>query len=102
MRELSAIEAQAVSGAWAKNWGDALLGAVAGSQAGAAAGLMFGGKFGTGGGWIVGGISQLFGWTGSAAFGFVAGGILGALVGGNEAKAIIIDWGGKLLPAYAK
>ena len=101
MRELSAIEVHAVSGAWAKSCGDALLGAAVGSQAGAAFGMMFGGKFGTGGGWIVGGIAQLCGWIGSAAFGLGVGGILGALFGGDETKAIAIEWGGKVFPAYA-
>ncbi|WP_034917882.1 hypothetical protein [Erwinia sp. 9145] len=85
MRNLSVVEVSAVSG------GD-LEGAIWGLFDGMATGMSIGGKWGGAGGFIVGGISQLFGLIIPTIMGGIAGFAIGAITDVSTVAALIADY----------
>ncbi|ADO11272.1 MULTISPECIES: DUF5862 family protein [Pantoea] len=85
MRTLSYEETNAVSGA-------DLQGAVIGMVDGAATGMAIGGKWGGAGGFIVGGISQLFGLIIPTIMGGVAGLVIGAATDTASVQSLLADY----------
>ncbi|ORM54449.1 hypothetical protein HA41_05530 [Pantoea conspicua] len=85
MRTLSHEELNSVSGA-------DMAGALFGMMDGAATGMAIGGKWGTGGGWIIGGISQLVGIIVSPIMGGLLGLVVGAATDVDTVRELIADY----------
>ncbi|UIL52627.1 MULTISPECIES: Blp family class II bacteriocin [Pantoea] len=85
MRTLSHEELNSVSG------GD-LAGALFGMMDGAATGMAIGGKWGTGGGWIVGAISQLVGIIVPPIMGGALGLVIGAATDVDTVREVVADY----------
>jgi len=91
MKEISLIEMTKVSGAGGLMDGDfngAFWGAITGALDGFGSGCAVGGKYGGAGGWLIGGISQLVGFTVSAVGAGIVGYVYGGVVGHEKSSLL--------------